>query len=172
MTTKTGNPALTVVRPTPGFEPGHPRYGGKRNATQQVKALCVEMGVDPMKLMLTLIRDGCISQLVTKEGAKKRVEISANLEMRVDLMKYVSRFIYPTLTATAITGPSGDGPVEILSLSAIMANPETAKLAQQLALKMAAASATPRPALLAPASPEATRDGIADLAKLDEGGAR
>lgn len=170
-TTKTDNPGLTI-RPSPVFQVGHPRFGGKRNATQQVKALCIEMGVDPMKLMLTLIRDGCISQLVTEEGKKKRVEISANLEMRVDLMKYVSRFIYPTLTATAITGPSGEGPVEVMSLTAIMANPELARMAQQLALSMAAASATPRPALPAPASPEATQDGIQELAQADERGTR
>lgn len=147
---------LTVLKRVPGhrFEVNHPRYGGrKRNATQQVRALCEEMDVDPMRFMLSLIKDGVTTQTVIEGGKKKRVEVVASLEMRADLAKYVSRFMYPTLTASQITG-ADEGPIELealtVSLEAIMQDPEAVAAAQTLSLLIDAREAAPAARICAP----------------------
>ncbi len=102
--------STAVAKKNPGhrFEIGHPRHGGKRrNSTQQVRDLCAEMDVDPMRFMLSLIKDGVTTQVVIENGKKKKVEVVADLATRTDLAKYVSRFLFPTLTATAVTGADG-----------------------------------------------------------------
>ena len=126
---------------TPGFQAGHARFGGKRkNSTQQVRDLCAEMDVEPMQFMLEIIKNGVTTQVVIENGKKRRVEVVASLEMRVDLAKYVSRFIHPTLTATQVTGNNG-GPIETatINISAIMHDPALVEQAQNMALAMVAA---------------------------------
>jgi hypothetical protein len=125
------------------FQLAHPRYGGKkRNSTQQVRDLCAEMDCDPMRFMLEIVKTGVTTQVVIENGKKKKVEVVADLATRTDLAKYVSRFMYPTLTATAVTG-ANDGPIELatLDLTPILANPELARAAQEIALQLAEADA-------------------------------
>ena len=143
-------PAIQVAKKSPGhrFEIGHARFGGKRkNSTQQVRDLCAEMDVEPMQFMLELIKNGVTTQVVIENGKKKRVEVAVSLEMRVDLAKYVSRFIHPTLTATQVTGKD-DGPIEMASLniSAILSDPALVEQAQNIALAMVEADRNPEPA--------------------------
>jgi len=136
-----------------GFEIGHPRVGGRqRKSTQVVRDLCAEMDCDPMAFMIGLIRDGTAIQVVIENGKKKRVEVSAPLDMRADLAKYVSKFLYPTLTATALTGDGG-GPVEVatLSITKVMADPHLVSIAQQLALSLIADNPAPSQPLALPA---------------------
>jgi hypothetical protein len=132
---------LTVMTKTPGhrFESGHPRWGGKRkNSTQLVRDLCAEMDVDPMRFMLALIKDGFTTQVVIENGKKKRVEVVASLDMRADLSKYVSKFLYPVLSASQISGPD-EGPIAVaeLDMNKLLQDPASVELMQSLALRMA-----------------------------------
>lgn len=142
------------------FEIGHPRYGGrKKTNAQQVRDICGEMNVDPMRFMLSLIKEGVTTQVVIENGKRKKVEVSASLETRTDLAKYVSRFIYPTLTATQVSGPD-QGPVEVVAVSDItrlMLDPAAVDLAQSLVLKMLAIDPEPAPtaAHIVPMTPKA-----------------
>jgi hypothetical protein len=133
-------PATNVAKNNPGhrFEIGHPRYGGKRrNSTQQVRDLCADMDVDPMRFMLSLIKDGITTQVVMENGKKKKIEVIADLATRTDLAKFVSRFMYPTLTATQVSGQDG-GPIETqsLNITALLQNPDDVEAVQRLALRL------------------------------------
>jgi hypothetical protein len=153
-------PTTAVAKKNPGhrFEIGHPRHGGKRrNSTQMVRDLCAELDVDPMRFMLEIIKSGVTTQVVIENGKKKKVEVVADLATRTDLAKFVSRFMYPTLTSTAVTGADGEGPVEVasLNLTAVLSNPELCRTAMELAMQIgetAQAAATaergPQPKLL------------------------
>ena len=96
-----------------------------------------------MRFMLSLIKDGITTQVVIENGKKRRVEVVASLEMRADLAKYVSRFIFPVLSASQVTG-ADDGPIEVetvtLGLDRIMADPALVEMAQTLSLAMSEAS--------------------------------
>jgi hypothetical protein len=148
-------PVATKKNPGHRFELGHQRFGGKRkNSTQQVRDLCTEMGVEPMQFMLELIKNGVTTQVVIENGKKRRVEVAVSLEMRVDLAKYVSRFIHPTLTATQVTG-NDLGPIAVagLDLTRLIQDPALVDLMQRTAIAMAQADRE-----LAPADePEPTR---------------
>ena len=109
--------ALTIMTKTGhhSFESGHPRYGGKRkNSTQQIRDLCSELSVEPMRFLLLLVRDGWCSQVIFEGGKKRKVEVAVPLELRCDLAKYVSRFLHPVLSASTsqISGPD-EGPIEL-----------------------------------------------------------
>jgi hypothetical protein len=149
---------LTVMTKTPGhrFEIGHPRWGGKRrNSSQLVRDLCEEMDVNPMRFMLAIIKDGWCSQVVIEDGKKKRVEVVASLEMRADLAKYVSRFVFPVLSASEISGPD-EGPIELArvntELERAMSTPGGVEIIQRAALLMAAQDApqAPTPRVIPP----------------------
>jgi hypothetical protein len=132
--------SVDVAQSNPGhrFEPGHPRFSGRGKRTAaQARALAQEMGIDPLQFLMEIIRSDSIEQTVVENGRTKRVTVTIPLEMRVEAAKHVSRFCYPVLSATQVTG-ADDGPVSVatLDVSAILANPELAKAAQDLALMM------------------------------------
>jgi hypothetical protein len=134
-------PTTSVAKKNVGhrFEIAHPRYGGKkRNSTQQVRDMCAEMDCDPMRFMLEIIKTGVTTQVVIENGKKKKVEVVADLATRTDLAKYVSRFMYPTLTATAVTG-ADDGPLALATfdLTPLIADPKAAEVLLQAAMLMA-----------------------------------
>jgi hypothetical protein len=129
-----------VSQSNPGhrFEPGHPRFSGRGKRTAaQARALAQEMGIDPLQFLMEIIRSDSIEQTVVENGKKKRITVPIPLDMRVEAAKHVSRFCYPVLSATQVTG-AGDGPVAVaqLDVTAILQNPELAKAAQDLALMM------------------------------------
>jgi hypothetical protein len=134
---------LTVMTKTPGhrFESGHPRWGGKRkNSTQQVRDLCAELDVDPLRFLLALVKDGFTTQVIFEGGKKKHVQVTCPLELRCDLAKYISRFLYPVLSATQtqISGPD-EGPIAVaeLDMNKLLQDPASVELMQSLALRMA-----------------------------------
>jgi len=139
------------------FEPGHPRYGGRqKKSSQQVKDICDEYDFDPIAFMVSLAKDGVTTQVVIKNGKKTRVEVSVPLEMRADLAKYISRFRYPTLSATQVTG-ANEGPVGLATfdLNVLLADPKAAEVLLQAAMLMAEqgaasieAESVPKPKLL------------------------
>ena len=146
--------ALTILTKTPGhhsFESGHPRFGGKRkNSTQQIRDLCAELSVEPMRFLLLLVRDGWCSQVIFEGGKKRKVEVTVPLELRCDLAKYVSRFLHPVLSATQtqISGPD-EGPIELARASSelerVMATPGGVEIIQRAALLLAGQDALPTP---------------------------
>jgi hypothetical protein len=130
-----------VVQPNLGhrFPVGHPRYSGRKKRTaQQAREMAAEMGIDPLQFLMQIIKSDTIEQTIVEDGKKKkRVAVSIPLEMRVDAAKWVSRFCYPTLSATQVTG-ADEGPVRTssfkLDVGAILANPKLADAAQDLAM--------------------------------------
>ena len=137
--------ALTIMTKTGhhSFESGHPRYGGKRkNSTQQIRDLCSELSVEPMRFLLLLVRDGWCSQVIFEGGKKRKVEVAVPLELRCDLAKYVSRFLHPVLSASTsqISGPD-EGPIELArvntELERAMSRPGGVELIQRAALLLA-----------------------------------
>jgi len=123
------------------FETGHVRFGGKRkNSTQQIRDLCAELDVEPMRFLLLLVRDGWCSQVIFEGGKKRKVEVAVPLELRCDLAKYVSRFLHPVLSATQtqISGPD-EGPIAVaeLDMNKLLQDPSSVELMQTLALRMA-----------------------------------
>jgi hypothetical protein len=139
---------LTVMTKTPGhrFESGHPRWGGKRkNSTQQVRDLCAELDVDPLRFLLALVKDGFTTQVIFEGGKKKHVQVTCPLELRCDLAKYISRFLYPVLSATQtqISGPD-EGPIELArantELERAMMTPGGVEIIQRAALLIAGQS--------------------------------
>jgi hypothetical protein len=121
------------------WQEGHEKYGGRRKRTaQQARALADELGVDPLKFMLLVVKSDTIEQTVIEGGKEKRVQVVIPLEMRIDCAKHVSRFLYPVLSATQVTG-ADDGPVNIatLDMAKLLANPAMLEMVQKLALAMA-----------------------------------
>jgi len=155
--------ALTILTKTPGhhyFESGHPRFGGKRkNSTQQVRDLCAELDVDPLRFLLALVKDGFTTQVIFEGGKKTQVQVTCPLELRCDLAKYISRFLYPVLSATQtqISGPD-EGPIELArvntELERAMSTPGGVEIIQRAALLMAAQDApldsAPTPRVIPP----------------------
>ncbi len=150
---------LTIITRHPTrhrFEIGHERFGGKRkNSTQQVRDICLELDADPLRFLIKLVKDGFTTQVIIEDGKKRRVEVACPLELRCDLAKYISRFLYPVLSATQtqISGPEG-GPVEIARVSGelerAMAAPGGVEIIQRAALLMAAQDAPPAPTGILP----------------------
>jgi hypothetical protein len=119
------------------WQEGHPRYGGRKKRTAQMaRALAEEMGVDPLEFMLSIIKSDVMDQTVIENGKQKRVKVAVPIEVRMDAAKTVANYMYPRLSSAAVTG-ADDGPVEfssVLDVSAILANPQLAAAAQELAL--------------------------------------
>ena len=111
---------------------------------QRVRALCEELDIDPIAFMLQIIKSGAASETVIENGKRKRIEVTADLAMRVDLAKWISRFTDPMLTATQLTGPN-EGPIATVDVTALLRDPGTAAAAQALALAMAERPALPAP---------------------------
>ena len=151
--------ALTIMKKTGhhSFETGHPRFGGKRrNSTQQIRDLCAELDVEPMRFLLLLVRDGWCSQVIFEGGKKRKVEVAVPLELRCDLAKYVSRFLHPVLSAsqTQISGPD-EGPIELArvntELERAMSTSGGVEIIQRAALLLAGQPDTlPAPARILP----------------------
>jgi hypothetical protein len=134
------------------FQPGHQRFGGRKKKTAAAaRAMAVELGIDPLQFMMTIIHSDTIEQTVIGEdGKKKRVEVAISLDMRLDAAKAVVGYLYPKLTAQQISGP-GDGPIEVagFDMTKLLSTPEAVEAAQRLALLMAEQN-TP-PAICGPA---------------------
>jgi hypothetical protein len=148
-------PDAVVTKGEKGFQPGHSRFGGKRrNITHAVRAMAEEMGVDPVRFMLRLIKNDTYMETQIVDGKKKKVEVVVPLEVRADLAKYVARFCYPVLTASQITG-ADEGPVEVaaFSITDLMLNPAACEAAQKLALAMAETKQLPAAATEGPSAP-------------------
>ena len=124
---KTEETEVVVLNPGHRFPEGHPRYGGrKRNNAAHARAIADEIGCEPLRFLLELVRDGVATKVVVGEdGKKKRVVIEASLEVRVDAAKHVSKFLHPTLSAQAVQAQVDveTTTVPALPIDQIMRNP-------------------------------------------------
>ena len=115
--------------------------------------LAESMRVDPLAFMLSIIKSDVMEQTVIENGKQKRVKVTVPLEIRMDAAKTVANYIYPRLSSTAVTG-ADDGPVAVaaLDVGAVLANPQLAAAAQELALMLvdaeALAEGQPQPRLI------------------------
>jgi hypothetical protein len=125
------------------FPEGHQRFGGRKKRTaQQARALADEMGVDPLEFMLSIIKSEVMDQTVIENGKQKKVKAVVPLDVRLDAAKTVINYMYPRLNSTAVTG-ADDGPIALatLDLTPILANPELARAAQEIAMQLMEAEA-------------------------------
>lgn len=83
-------------------------------------------------------------------------DVNQPMAIRVQCMSESLTYLFPKLQSqtVALTGPTGDGPVEVatLDVSAVLANPQLAAAAQELALMVieqeALAEGQPQPRLI------------------------
>jgi hypothetical protein len=142
MSKKQAGPTAEVLTTAPqGFQPGHPKLGGRKKRWGGIaRALMEELGegADPIRFMLSLVKSDVIDQTVIEDGKRKRVQVTVPLDVRLDAAKTVANYIYPRLSSQEISGPEG-GPIPAthLDVTAILANPQLAAAAQELALMVA-----------------------------------
>jgi hypothetical protein len=124
------------------FPLGHERFGGRQKRTAaQARALAEEMGVDPLKFLMEVIRGDAITQTVIDEnGKKKKTPVQITPEMRIDAAKHVSRFMYPTLSAQAVRADIAvevDAQVQaaaLLPTAELLKNPKFAEVLGEICL--------------------------------------
>jgi hypothetical protein len=132
-----------VKNPGHRFQPGHPRYGGKKKRTAaQARAIAEQLGVDPLEHMLKLLASDVMEemQIDATTGKRRKVKVPVPQSLKVEICRVLLPHFYPRLNAQSITGPSG-GAVEVaaLDVTALLSDPEAAKAAQALGLRMAEA---------------------------------
>ena len=127
------------------FPSGHPRFGGKKKrSAAQARALADELGVDPLSYLLTLLASDVMEEAeIGPNGKVKRVNVPVPTSLKVDISKSILGHFYPKLNATTVTG-ADDGPIALatLDLTPILANPELARAAQEIAMQLMEADAT------------------------------
>jgi hypothetical protein len=136
------------------FQPGHARYGGRKRTASQVRAMAEKAGIEPMEYMLKLLTVDVVEEVkIDAKGKERRVKVPVGHELKIDICKALLNFFHPRLNATQITG-ANEGPVELatLDLTPILANPELARAAQEIALALAEQEAA-QCALPAPPAP-------------------
>lgn len=172
-TKNTPKDAATPSGPA-GFQPGHPRFSGRKKRTAaQARALADEMGVDPLEFMLSIINSDTIEQTVMVDGKKTRVEMAIPLDTRLDAAKTVVNYLYPRLTAQQVTGKN-DGPIEVagLDITKLLQDPAMVEMAQSLAIAMSEADRNAYPArICGPANEQtlAAPDPMEDLERMPNG---
>jgi hypothetical protein len=127
------------------FQPGHPRFGGRKRGsvskrTQLARDIAAAMKFDPVKIAIRVIEEGVLRN---KDGSLVPVPVEERLKMLRDLQQYIQ----PKLTAVQVTGKD-EGPVNVqtVDIAAILRDPAAAQAAQSLAMAMALADAD-RPAI-------------------------
>jgi hypothetical protein len=168
---ETQTPAPTqsnaIAAPGPkGFQPGHPRFGGRKKGTvsqrtRLARDIAAAMKFDPIKVAIRVIEEGVLRN---KDGSTSPVP-----EERLKLLRDISQYIQPKLTAVQVTGKD-DGPVNVVTvdIAAILRDPAAAQAAQSLAMAMALADAD-RPAQIEPAVIDvAVEAAIDDAASEDD----
>lgn len=118
------------------WQEGHPRFGGRKKRTAQMaRDLADELGCDPLAFMMRIINSDVIEQTVIENGKEKRVKVAVDLATRLSAARDVACYLYPKLSATAVTGKN-DGPIAVASLdiARILSDPLLSDAAQKLAL--------------------------------------
>lgn len=145
------------------FQPGHPRYGGrKKRSPKEVRDLAEKYGADPIDYLLRLIASDTVEEVQMVDGRKTRVTVGVTTAMKTDACRIVAGYMYAKLstTQTKLTGPD-DGPIETVTfdMTKLLMDPDAVEAAQKLALMMAAQDTAPRARIGGPAiEPRTARD--------------
>jgi hypothetical protein len=121
---------------TVGFQPGHPRYGGKKKRTAQAaRELAESLGCDPLKFMMSLIdRDTYLQTVIGPDGKKTKVEVAVTMDLRLDAAKTVVNYLYPRLNAQHVTSEAAVNLEATIDINKLMENPDLVDAAQRLSL--------------------------------------
>ncbi len=117
------------------FLPGHRKVGGRTPGTPSYSAhvLGAKIGVNPIALGLEMLRSGYVTLPGEPPEKKRLIPVSDY----IGLIKEMARYFAPQLSAVAQQISAQVETSQTLDVTAIMANPELAKMAQQLALGLA-----------------------------------
>jgi hypothetical protein len=146
---------IVVLKALPGFQPGHPRLGGRTKRTAaQARSLADELGVDPLAYLLNLLAvDATMELEFAADGTERKVKVPVSRELKIDISKSICGMFYPRLNSQTISNPEG-GPVEIervnSELERAMAAPGGVEIIQRAALLLAAQDAPPAPTGILP----------------------
>lgn len=136
-----------------GSAPGERRGGrGKRSASRAIE-IADQLGVDPLKWMLNLLKNGTYQAVVIDEaGKKKRITKVAPLELLLDCARTCTSYIHPKLSSTTVSGHVEKTDTFNLNVMEILAgDPARVAELQSLALYLADSQAG-EPAQLGPGS--------------------
>jgi hypothetical protein len=154
-----------------GWQPGHPRYGGRAKGvpnkdTFSILKTAERMAADPLEHLLSVVGCGGAlklpaidpsngKQLKDANGTLMYQWVAVSLTERIAACRAVMGYLYPKLQSTRISGADGVGPVEVatLDVTQIILDGDMAKAAQQLALMVAEQRADTDGAPSAPAVP-------------------
>jgi len=119
-----------------GFQPGHPKYGGRKKGTPIKRTkkgieIAEAMGFHPVEFLAHVAQHGTMPN---PDGTFSPV----TTEMRLDAAKSVAPYVAPRLTAAQVTGVD-EGPIQTQQVptEAILQNPALADSLSELALIMA-----------------------------------
>ena len=136
--------------PPPGVRHGGRTKGSLNKKTVALLDLAEQMGLasDPVRYLLSIIGcDGCVRVPVIDattgkqargEDGKPLTEWKAiSTRQKLDACREIMPFLRPKLSARQVTG-ANQGPVEVnrLDIAQILQNPELARNAQELALRV------------------------------------
>jgi len=142
-----------IKRTRTGPPDGHPRYGGRRpgsvnRKTAEMRDLAAQLGVDPVEYLCTIIAcDYAVQapvvdpdtgkQLIGADGKPLLKWMAITTRQKIDACKELLPYVKPRLAATQVTGPD-DAPLQVatLDITQILADPELARNAQALALRV------------------------------------
>jgi hypothetical protein len=131
---------LPPLKKKTGFQPGHPRYGGRKKGTPNKRTLLArdiaeKLKFDPIEVAVQVVVHG-LMPTTQKDGSV--VLVPVGVDERLKMLRDLTQYIQPKLTSVQVTGKD-DGPVQVASLDVaqILMNPELADAAQKLALQMA-----------------------------------
>jgi hypothetical protein len=97
-----------------------------------------QLGVDPLFYLCNLLAVDVVTEVeIGPDGKERKVKVPVTHETKISVAQSLANYFYPRLNATQVTG-ADDGPVRTatvtLDVSAILAKPELAYAAQELAL--------------------------------------
>lgn len=119
------------------FQPGHPKFGGRKKGspvkrTKEAREIADALGFHPVEFLARVATTG---KIPNPDGT----ETPVSPQDRLDAAKAIAPYIVPKLQATTLTGKD-DGPIEVdtFDMATLLKDPEAAKAAQALALKLVA----------------------------------
>jgi hypothetical protein len=137
-----------LIKHRVGAAPGERRGGRGKRSASRAKDLAESMGVDPLRWLLGLLKTGTYQAVVIDEttGKKTKKTTTASADLLVDAAKCTLQYLYPKLSGISHTGPDGEGPIEVASISiqAIINDPVLCADVQRISLALADLQAGPQ----------------------------
>lgn len=146
-----------LVRKPHQFQPGrekHPLSGRKKGSVSKFTWVAREMaeayGTHPMSLLMQVATTGTLPPIggpgAKDERGKLLPQRPVAIEEQAKCLRDLMGYLMPKISALAITGADG-GPLQLISdesMAKLMDDPESARQAQQLALRLSTFQRTSR----------------------------